>query len=1038
MVTTTRYSMGRRLLSAVLLAGLVLGVPAVLLAFAGNPLPSHLPTVGEVTHALATPDDGTLLLDVLVVLAWVAWAVFVFLVALEVPAQLSGRRAPRLPGLGGMQGGARWLVAPLLGVAAMTGVGTAASAVDSPAATATTASTAAPGVEVAAGDTLWDLAEEHLGDGARWQEIYDLNRDVVDDKDLILAGQQLRLPGGKTVVAPAASKPAERPAPAPAVDRSHLGPVGAVDQADRRVMEQFAQATTAPAEASQTAPASGSSAEAPAPVGAARPAAQAPSPRAQVPSEAPTPAQVAEDPAGTEEAEEGTRSESSLLGISALGAVGLLGILGAARALQRRRRKPGERIVMPTEETAELEADLAENADVIGAEDLDRALRTLAHSTAQAGQPLPGLRAARLTTTHVELFCSAADVRLPDPFVAVDDVAGVFLLERSRIGDLLDDQAAADVPAPYPALFTLGRDEEDAWVLLNLEQVGSLGLDGPEEECRAVLAAAALELIASTWADDLRVTLVGDMQDLAQAMSHDRVDYAESVAEILAPVAYAAAAHGRNLTRAGIGDVTQARGAGVADETWTPHLILLGTEPTPDERDQLAELVTSTPRVAVATITTHTEPLTEWELQMTTDSQAVLHPVGMSMWVQRVHPGQYDELVELLGLTQQPATPGPQWTSSLTDTQVIPTTTDSGATALPDLEALHGGADQGPAGGLMGEVFSLNDTPATGDGDGDGDEQEDAGGGQGAHPMGPTTNDEDTPVTEPDEDTGDQQDETTPAPPAEEDTDPTPTTEDETDTEAKAEEVGTVTSLPTQGPMIRLLGEVDILDATGKRPRSPGVTAEAIAFLALHPTDDRDELDAALWPNSTPADSTRAARISQARTWLGTTPDGAPYIPMVDEAGYRLSDAVRVDWHQMLQLIGQDITTTSTADLQQALDLVTGPPISGVAPKRYAWAATDREEMIATIGDIAATLADRHLNAGRPTKAATAADTALSIDPANEALWRYRLRAADRLGEADSLMQTMTDTLEAVDGDLDPETIALMEQVAHTDRRAHA
>ena len=45
------------------------------------------------------------------------------------------------------------------------------------------------------GDTLWSLAENHLGSGDRWPEIYALNRAVVGaDPDVIQPAQRLRLP----------------------------------------------------------------------------------------------------------------------------------------------------------------------------------------------------------------------------------------------------------------------------------------------------------------------------------------------------------------------------------------------------------------------------------------------------------------------------------------------------------------------------------------------------------------------------------------------------------------------------------------------------------------------------------------------------------------------------------------------------------------------------------------------------------------------------------------------------------------------------
>ena len=44
------------------------------------------------------------------------------------------------------------------------------------------------------GDTLWGIAASKLGSGARWQEIYNLNKDVISNPDLIQPGWKLKLP----------------------------------------------------------------------------------------------------------------------------------------------------------------------------------------------------------------------------------------------------------------------------------------------------------------------------------------------------------------------------------------------------------------------------------------------------------------------------------------------------------------------------------------------------------------------------------------------------------------------------------------------------------------------------------------------------------------------------------------------------------------------------------------------------------------------------------------------------------------------------
>jgi len=45
------------------------------------------------------------------------------------------------------------------------------------------------------GESLWAIAEQELGDGKRWKEIYEANKDVIgDNPDLIKPGQELKIP----------------------------------------------------------------------------------------------------------------------------------------------------------------------------------------------------------------------------------------------------------------------------------------------------------------------------------------------------------------------------------------------------------------------------------------------------------------------------------------------------------------------------------------------------------------------------------------------------------------------------------------------------------------------------------------------------------------------------------------------------------------------------------------------------------------------------------------------------------------------------
>lgn len=48
---------------------------------------------------------------------------------------------------------------------------------------------------VVSGDSLSAIAKREYGDASKWHQIYEANRDTIDNPDLIHPGQKLRLPG---------------------------------------------------------------------------------------------------------------------------------------------------------------------------------------------------------------------------------------------------------------------------------------------------------------------------------------------------------------------------------------------------------------------------------------------------------------------------------------------------------------------------------------------------------------------------------------------------------------------------------------------------------------------------------------------------------------------------------------------------------------------------------------------------------------------------------------------------------------------------
>ncbi|MEU0961113.1 LysM peptidoglycan-binding domain-containing protein [Micromonospora aurantiaca] len=197
----------------VVLVGVLAGGPVALLAFAGNPLPDHLPTLAEVDTALTSRDDGQLFLRALAVVGWFGWATFAFSVLVELLAAAVRRPAPKLPGMHRQQKAAAALVgsvalilvaspaaasaaaltAPQPAVAAVTSPAEAASQVTPPAPIASKADDPAV-YRVAKGDYLGEVADRYLDDFDRYKELARLNR--LADPDRIRPGQLITLPEG--------------------------------------------------------------------------------------------------------------------------------------------------------------------------------------------------------------------------------------------------------------------------------------------------------------------------------------------------------------------------------------------------------------------------------------------------------------------------------------------------------------------------------------------------------------------------------------------------------------------------------------------------------------------------------------------------------------------------------------------------------------------------------------------------------------------------------------------------------------------------
>jgi DNA-binding SARP family transcriptional activator len=206
------------LAALILLAALAGGIPWALWHFIGWPLPHHLPGWNQLSADLSQHGIAdTTLLKALACVVWLAWAVLIASLAVEIPAAIRGRAATHVAIAGPLQPIVGQLLAAVaIAALSMTprptssgpqplvtalGVGRAARPVPAlvlaaevaPATITTTALVEDPNPPaplpagpagqplrsylVARNDTLWGIAERELGDPLRWRDIYALNQD---------------------------------------------------------------------------------------------------------------------------------------------------------------------------------------------------------------------------------------------------------------------------------------------------------------------------------------------------------------------------------------------------------------------------------------------------------------------------------------------------------------------------------------------------------------------------------------------------------------------------------------------------------------------------------------------------------------------------------------------------------------------------------------------------------------------------------------------------------------------------------------------
>jgi hypothetical protein len=245
---------------------------------------------------------------------------------------------------------------------------------------------------------------------------------------------------------------------------------------------------------------------------------------------------------------------------------------------------------------------------------------------------------------------------------------------------------------------------------------------------------------------------------------------------------------------------------------------------------------------------------------------------------------------------------------------------------------------------------------------------------------------------------------------------------------------------------VRLIGELEVTGAGELEAERRALVTEALTFLMLHRDGVHPRvLASALWPRGVTneiADSV-VARLGQ---WLGTDPEGAPNLVTLPDGRYAIGASVRSDWEMfrnLRALADQDprYQDPNNRDqlLGQALGLVRGPLLARREPGRYGWLAYEsvEAEVPAVIADTAVELCELRLAAGNAEAAVDAVRSGMRGSPADEELWRALLRATHATGDTKRLadvidgIQRQTQTIHGERG-LHPKTEALVDELLPT------
>jgi len=290
-------------------------------------------------------------------------------------------------------------------------------------------------------------------------------------------------------------------------------------------------------------------------------------------------------------------------------------------------------------------------------------MRAIAAHCRDSGAAPPPLQLALIGETEIELRLQEVCPTAP---VGFTERGRSWFITQEDVGYLKTVPGLGDAARPWPALVTLGRDEQGRLVLGDLESLGLLEIQPDAGFLVAdLLAAMAVELSFSPWADEMVVTLLGGGERLPEALGKHNVLRTTDCDALLDRLEERAALQ-RQHRRYPV--LSQHRIDPDLADPWTPEIVLVQQPLSAAQSNRLSALINTEPKVALAAVVVGPVPGTAWSLRgdgSSGERKVLLEPAGISLSPQWLEAPELTAVVDLIESTgSDETTPAPWWSEA--------------------------------------------------------------------------------------------------------------------------------------------------------------------------------------------------------------------------------------------------------------------------------------------------------------------------------------------------------------------------------------